>query len=152
MTVREQLRQAAPVYSYEDWRKSVPFTDEQIISALRRGLENLHHNQWILDRATRHVEHFERTGRLSSKLLGYALPYLVERCGICGKTAHYRYGSAGRCKAHKDEKPSDWASVLARREQFIAQKQADIVESDRVRRRAFQHYFAMGRKNARHRA
>lgn len=89
--------------SYESWRETVPWTDAQIVSALREHTRTMG-NAFFAARINFWADHLERTGRLTSKTFGFALPLLVKACAVCGKTAHYRAGNIGMCRVHRDVK------------------------------------------------
>lgn len=85
---------------YERWRASIPFSNAQIVAALREDAAGAYHEFGRL-KMTRAADHLERTGRLSSWMFRQALPRLIKRCAICGKVALYRYGLSGRCRTHR---------------------------------------------------
>jgi hypothetical protein len=98
--------------SIETWRATIPWTDDQISAALDAEAEETERandtrggGSWLSDKLRRAAAHLRSTHRLSSWMLRYAVPRLVKSCGICGKTALYRYGSAGRCREHRKVVP-----------------------------------------------
>lgn len=106
------------------WRDAIPFTDDQIADALlqagqvpvARGSLDYHLRMYS------RMADWVRSGHLSSKILGLALPYLVKTCSAlqdgtpCGRKAIYRIGREGRCSRHRDVKPSWHRSSLAVKE------------------------------------
>lgn len=88
--------------TFEEWRASIPFTDEQILSAFAEAAREYGANSV---KAGNRFEGFAaslREGRLSSVALRSVLPYLVKVCHVCGKKALYRHGVLGACSAHRD--------------------------------------------------
>lgn len=119
---RQQQTADEAADGYARWRSHIPFTNEQIAAALDEEANELeaslatiptttHHNrldQILYFVAKRRAQAaFVRTGRLSSGILQVATSRLVKYCGICGKTALYRFGMNGRCRAHKHLVPTD---------------------------------------------
>ncbi len=85
--------------SYQDWRATVPWTNDQIAAALEADAA-VAPNEYMRMKYQRLAE-WVRSGRLSSKALSQALPRLVKVCAVCQKVALYRMGNEGRCRAHK---------------------------------------------------
>lgn len=87
---------------YARWRATVPFTDEQIASALEMVA-----SEWLAAgepfKAERYqrLAAFTRTGKLLRVALSQALPYLILKCAMCDRKALYRHGSEGRCRLHR---------------------------------------------------
>jgi hypothetical protein len=87
--------------SYEQWRSTVPWTDEQIAAALEQEADSVEvANAWLARRYRHHASRV-MVGRLSLASLRVAIGRLVTACGICGKKALYITGSEGRCSAHR---------------------------------------------------
>lgn len=90
--------------TYDLWRGYIPFTDEQIAAAMVEAAS--HEKEWLAEKYRYYAAKLRRDHRLSKPALRVALPYLVRRCGVCAldgieRTALYRYGSEGRCSAHR---------------------------------------------------
>lgn len=90
--------------SYQDWRDGIPWTDAEVAIALREAAA-AEGNPYMAGKRLDAAAYLERTGKLSTGMLGLALPFLVKSCNVCGKTALYRYGHEGRCRAHRDVQP-----------------------------------------------
>lgn len=86
--------------TYAAWRRSVPFTDTQIVAALR-DLGNTVPSDFLKNRYYGLAAYLERTGRLSSIMLSLVVDRLITACACCGKKALYRAGNEGRCREHK---------------------------------------------------
>lgn len=82
------------------WRATIPFTDEQILLAIRQQRAALPSDD-VRALWDRRVQHFLTTKRLSAWLFSTLLPYLVTTCGICGKKALYRSHLLGLCRTHR---------------------------------------------------
>jgi hypothetical protein len=89
--------------SYEDWRNTVPWTNAQIVEAMRAEAE-VHPSEFRRVAIHKWADHIESTGRLSSKALGMVLGRLVTTCEFCERKALYRLGNVGRCSKHRDVK------------------------------------------------
>ncbi len=89
--------------SYEDWRNNVPWTNAQIVEAMRAEAD-AHPSEFRRAAIRKWADHVETTGRLSSKALGLALARLVVKCEFCERKALYRLGNVGRCSKHRDIK------------------------------------------------
>ena len=93
--------------SYQLWRSKIPWTDEEIVSALERSkadialLTSEARRIYLMNLTTRSIDQVRR-GRLSRNVLVFVLPFLVTKCKICGKKAIYRMGNEGRCSGHRD--------------------------------------------------
>ena len=85
---------------YLAWRKTIPWTDAEIIAALRDEVQRSP-NDWIKDARTARADRFEQSHRLSKFLLSQVIHVLVVRCEVCGEAAHYRVESRGFCRAHR---------------------------------------------------
>lgn len=90
---------------YRAWRATIPFTDDAIATCLERLAQSEAPNDYIAARY-RHSAAYVRQGHLTRQILGQVLADLVAVCSLCGRPALYRYGSHGRCRAHKDEVPA----------------------------------------------
>ena len=88
--------------SYNRWRASVPFTDEQIAAKLEAdaGLFRRDGNEFMASRLERRASQV-RIGRVSKFDVGRVIDTLITSCAICGKKALYRSGSGGRCSTHR---------------------------------------------------
>lgn len=143
---------AFDVAAYAIWRGYIPFSDEAIASALESEALDLetsgkdYHAGRLRVRAAR-----VRLGHVSRMDLRYALGRLVTLCGVCGKTALYRYGSQGRCRAHRDEQP-DWVIAhrlgIQARQANYAQESARI-EGEHKRTDRFRQFMLKRRRKAR---
>ncbi len=98
---------------YHNWRKSIPWTNDQIADALESQIA-IQPNEFMAERYRRNAQ-WVRKGGLTNNLLGQALDVMVKVCAVCGKTAHYRYGNSGRCRVH-----------LAVKDPFVEAKKARI--------------------------
>lgn len=96
--------------TYESWRRTIPFTNEQIIAVFEEYLDNLEKSAgkrsasmvaWYRNE----VNWLKKTGRLKAKVVAFVLPLMVKVCAVCGKKALYRYGTEGRCSKHRDVRP-----------------------------------------------
>lgn len=86
--------------TYEEWRATIPFTNEQIVAAMREHAKIQMTPYWV-ERWNGFADHIEKTGRVGKAALGAALPFLVKYCAVCGKKALYRVGCEGRCSGHR---------------------------------------------------
>jgi hypothetical protein len=86
--------------NYAAWRRTIPWSNEEIADALERGPVSV--NPCAGARARSMAAYLRKTGHLSSAMTAAAMATLVTRCCICGKTAHYRRGVEGLCSAHRD--------------------------------------------------
>lgn len=112
---------------YVKWRSRIPYTNEQILAALRRmesacsaSLDDSAASQTKRQKAREVIEWFDTTRHLTGALYRHVLSYLVETCDICGATALYRYGGSGRCAAHKEDIPTTAYEYRARQNQRSA--------------------------------
>tara|TARA_R110000824_G_C14784869_1_gene632451 strand:- start:35 stop:445 length:411 start_codon:yes stop_codon:yes gene_type:complete len=108
---------------YLKWRKTIPWTDAEILAALRDEVQRSP-NDWIRDARTVRADRFERSHRLSRFLLSQVIHVLVVRCEVCGKTAHYRVGVRGFCRAHRTS-PQRVNPARERRREQIATTHED---------------------------
>lgn len=105
MTTSRSRRGVMSQEAFRTWRSSIPFTDEQIARALEQaayeveGTDN--RAQWVKRNCLYYADLVRRLGRVTSKTLSAALPFLVTTCGLCGKRALYRVGPEGRCSTHR---------------------------------------------------
>ena len=99
-------KQAFSQAVYDKWRAGIPWTNEAIAVALDAealDLETSGQGIWLVKKH-RNAAEYLRSGRpLSGAILRMALNRLVTVCGLCGKTALYRYGVQGRCREHRAE-------------------------------------------------
>ena len=135
------------VMTYEKWRATIPFTAKQIADAMRLyvpvgddpgGFMRQKYQTW--------ADHVESTGRVSSKALGVALPFLVTKCELCERKALYRLGVKGRCSVHRLVKDEHHEKQRAWRESLLAEKQLDFDSKDAIMRAHAKHKQARGRK------
>ena len=87
---------------YQQWRATVPWTNEEIALALEATAAVRAHEftkQYWLTRAAA-----VRRDRVRNRDLAEALPFLIRRCAVCGKRALYRSGNSGFCREHKYSK------------------------------------------------
>jgi len=85
---------------YQEWRARVPWSDSEIIYAMRR-LAETHPAPHVKKYWNDMADKLARDGRLSGKVLSGVLPDLVLLCDECGKKALYRVGFKGYCREHK---------------------------------------------------
>lgn len=121
------------LYSYADWRNTVPWTDEEIIVGLEEG-KATQPNDYMRDKWQWAADHLRRTGRLSRRILGMALPFVVRRCGLCTEPALYRWGNEGRCKRHRFDKPDAYRAYMQAKERAGLDKDKAISDDDRKQR------------------
>ena len=98
---------------YHQWRKQIPFTDEEIAFAL----EDLKTPNEYMKARYASLAVLARAGRIFAATLRLVVPVLVTRCHICGARALYRYGCEGRCRVHRDMQPEWLSTHRAAREQ-----------------------------------
>ena len=103
---------------YIRWRSRIPFSDEQIAAELDR-LARECPKEYLANRYRFMADRARRDGVISKATLGMAMPGLVKFCGICGKTALYRYGNEGRCREHKHNVPVVIRTNWKRRDDHI---------------------------------
>ena len=131
--------------SYVEWRRTIPYTDDQIARALEQlakmaedgtfdARANAERRRYVADRFRLRANAVRR-GRLSSRDLSYVLPLLITRCGLCDKPALYRYGAYGRCKTHKYDKPGSVAAHQRWRDQQYLLTERAINEIERNKKR-----------------
>ena len=85
---------------FQAWRASIPFTNEQIASALEAEAAAAPNN--FLAQRYQFNANRVRNGYLNSVIVRLVLGRLVTTCEICGKKALYMRGINGRCSAHRD--------------------------------------------------
>jgi hypothetical protein len=121
---------------YAAWRSSLPWSDEAIAAVLdREGDDYEAAGSSFMARKMRRLAEAARNGRVFSITLRHALPRLVESCEICGKTAMYRYGSAGRCRQHKMDTPTFVTARRARLEAKASAWDRELESQDRLKRK-----------------
>ena len=121
--------------TYAAWRRSLPWTDAQLAEACRAEAQAAP-NDFLRARYERHATRADQ-GSINRSILRLALPRLIQVCTICGKPALYRWGTEGRCRAHRLLKPS----FIHDREQRIEQRDHAYDERERKRRRADSRYY-----------
>lgn len=136
--------------SYEDWRRNIPWTNEEIALALQESGAT-EPNDYMRRKRENAAAYLLRTQRLSSGILGLALPFLVRVCAVCGKKALYRYGSEGRCSAHRDVQPGFFKEKRTRLEEGAAEAGRNATRIDLLRKRheAYHVGSALGRNGKR---
>lgn len=90
--------------SYESWRESVRFTDEEIATQLERDAEVFERDgNTFMAHRYRHRAERVRIGRVCIYDVHRVFSALMKTCGIegCGKKALYRSGNTGLCSAHR---------------------------------------------------
>lgn len=94
---------ASPEDRDAHWRKSLPWTDAQIIDAIDREADvwAAQGNSFMERRYRSLAEFTRRTGRITRNAIRHAAHVLVTTCEFCHRTAIYRYGAVGRCREHK---------------------------------------------------
>lgn len=142
MDLKERMHALVRKNEQIKWRKTIPWTDAQIAAELRAAadeilvlhpdcvplltLGNLEMARMCLGVKVRKAlgvvrrlrgtaDYVEREGHISSKILGLVLPRLIQRCTLCGQTALYRYGTEGRCRAHRLDIPVRVQQFMNRR-------------------------------------
>jgi hypothetical protein len=131
--------------SYEDWRNTVPWTNAQIVEAMRAEAD-VHPSEFRRVAIRKWADHVETTGRLSAKALGFVLGRLVTVCEFCERKALYRLGNVGRCSKHRDIK-NEHTEARARRLQFKhAMMERRQKAFDRNQLEALSHHRSLGRK------
>ena len=110
--------------SYDAWRATVPFTDDQIADAIEAEANDVVSVNAFKARQYRFYADRCRAGFVSSRSLGMALGRLVKSCAICGRKALYRVGSNGRCSLHRDIKSGYKIAAQERRELRSADRAA----------------------------
>lgn len=70
-----------------------------------------------------------RTNRITKRTYVETLPYLVQKCGICGEKATRRYGVDGRCDEHA---AIETRAFARRRSEMNRVRQKRLVGSERV--------------------
>jgi hypothetical protein len=89
---------------FADWRQTIPFTTEQLASAMEQELAEFPGTGTHPGYLRARIEVIRAGGRFSVReYTRYMLPRLIKLCAICGGRALYRQGSEGRCRAHKDQ-------------------------------------------------
>lgn len=129
---------------YAGWRASLPWTDAEFLTVMER-LASEAPNAFMARHYQRMAEHLARTGRLTRVVVALTLPFLITRCGLCGKTALYRYGNEGRCRAHRFDVPPAWRRYYAARYADKDAYDANETRIDRMRAAAEKHHAARGR-------
>ena len=106
------------------WRARVPWTDIEVRAALCAERIAVPGSYFAIDNAIYCLDLYG----LTISVLSLALPSLVKTCALCGKTALYRYGNEGRCRAHHTIKPG-WHHT---REHRLAERDAAFQARDRL--------------------
>lgn len=130
--------------SYEAWRRTIPFTNAQVVAAIRAEAA-AQPNAFMAARWAFKADYLERTGRLSSRTLASALGRLITVCACCGKKALYRQGVTGRCREHRLVPDAHVTARQERIEMFESEKRVALNEADRERRGFMGHHAARGK-------
>lgn len=85
---------------YARWRKTIPYTNDQIADALLKAADDAA-SKWVADGYRFLSDRVRKTGHFSGRVVGIAMAYLVTQCALCEKKALYRFGREGRCRAHR---------------------------------------------------
>lgn len=133
-----------PFNSYQEWRDTIPWSSKQIADAMRLYVPVKDHNGFMAEKYRKWADHVESTGRVSSRALGVALPFLVTKCELCERKALYRLGSVGRCSKHRDVKDAGVERQRAFRNALSAEKQRAWDDRDKLMR-AYQKHKALHR-------
>lgn len=112
-----------PPSSYDEWRASVPWSNEAIAEAYeaQAAAARANKNEFLERKFQAGADYLRAGKRLSAKMLNYALPWLVKECTVvedgqpCGRKALYRIGREGRCSRHRDIKTAGWTALQAAR-------------------------------------
>ncbi len=113
---------------YADWRKTVPFTDEQIALQLEADAAVFAKdgNNFMADRYAWRASQV-RKGHLSAPDLHRVFSAMIKECAICGKKALYLAGNSGRCSTHRMVKDS----YAMRRRARIEQRESDFEQTNK---------------------
>ena len=124
-----------PQGSYDAWRKTIPWTNAEIALAFREEAKAL--PPYLQEKRLWQARHLDQPGaRVSRNALTMVLPRLVKTCVLCGKTALYRAGVQGYCRAHKHEATRQHTShQRVSRDPYADDKEQDMLRRDRDGRR-----------------
>ena len=88
---------------YREWRKTLPFTDEQMAAQFERDADAIAATSEFLASRYRHRAQQVRKGYVSRADIRQVLNALITTCGVsgCQKRALYRVGHQGRCSTHR---------------------------------------------------
>lgn len=114
---------------YAAWRSTVRWTDEEIAQALDAMASRID-NAWLVGKYRR-LAGYARGGRVSVVMVRLVVGELVKTCVVCGKTALYRSGDTGMCRAHKSYVEPHAAARRRRLQTAGAWRQADQDVRDR---------------------
>lgn len=120
--------------SYEEWRATVPWTAKQIADVMRLVVHANDTTGYKKEQYRKWADHVEKTGRISSRALGVALPFLITKCELCERKALYRLGNVGRCSKHRDVKSAAHERQRAWRDSLWGEKEAEMNDRDRLMR------------------
>lgn len=130
--------------NYAAWRKNIHFTDEEIIAAVEQDAEH-QPNAYLRDRQLRLAGWLRKNNKITAWAIRIAMPILVRKCGLCGKTALYRYGDEGRCRTHRYDAPAWRDRWLKQKDAMAGERAADLAEADRDAQRRLAFHRACGR-------
>lgn len=136
--------------TFDEWRASIPFSNEQIAAALdRAAAESATHAPKTAAKYQALAARLRETGRPWAQLVRAALPYLVTKCAVCGKKALYRIEALGACSAHRDALRPLALRIRAAMDRNLGDYQAAMRDRERERRSGERHHDARGRKTLR---
>jgi hypothetical protein len=128
--------------AYRRFRATIPFSDEQIAAVLDELADEApptrrdgRPSKWTAE-MYRRLAFQVRAGHMSGGIIRIVADRLVKTCP-CGRPALYRFGMAGRCSAHKAEKPGWQAVRETRMDAFLADREMSRIDRsdlDRSRR------------------
>ena len=121
------MRRRMSLESYQAWRATFPWTDEEIACACDDAAAEAV-TDFMAARCLR-AANAARAGFVTGRIIRFVLPRLITVCGVCGGKALYRVGNCGRCLTHRLVRN---AHVEARRQRCEA-RQADREAATRQR-------------------
>ena len=130
---------------YDEWRKTIPYTDEDIIAALESFAEG-HQSEALKVSCELYIQQV-RGGKLTPRHYHVALHTLVKTCALCGRKALYRYGDSGRCSEHRLDMPREYKlgqEMVNRKNALVSQENLRREKGD-FQRRA--HHKARGQRH-----
>ncbi|OGI76483.1 hypothetical protein A3C67_00040 [Candidatus Nomurabacteria bacterium RIFCSPHIGHO2_02_FULL_42_19] len=130
---------------YDEWRKTIPYTDEDIAVALESFAKE--HPSRVLQASYKLYAEQVRGGKLMPRHYHVALDVLIKTCALCGRKALYRYGDSGRCSEHRLVMPKDYKleqKMVDRKNALFGQEKLRREKGD-FQRRA--HHKARGQRH-----
>jgi len=119
---------------YRAWRQSVPWSNAEVVAALRQDADEVP-SEWLAEKYRRRANKLEQGARLSSLDVRRVADRLITTCEFCGKKAFYRTKLSGRCREHRNM-PSEARAYHEQRsdDRAEAQREAErkLVKRDRV--------------------